>query len=73
MEHAPADSVHVEVEGVKAPVELLVVKVTSPEGDDPVTVAEHVVNLPTFTAEGEHETETAVVAFATTLRERLVE
>jgi hypothetical protein len=45
------------VEGVKDPVELLVVKVMSPVGDDPVSVTAHVVNLPTFTDEGEHERE----------------
>ncbi len=56
---------HFAVEGEKAPVELLVVKVTSPEGDDPVTVTAHVVNLPTFTEEGEQEAETEVEALAT--------
>lgn len=61
------------VEGVKAPVELLVVKVTSPEGYEPVTVTAHVVNLPTFTEEGEHETDTAVEALAITRSDRLVE
>ncbi len=51
---------HLAAEGVKAPVELLVVKVTLPEGDEPVTVTAHVVNLPTFTDEGEHESEMEV-------------
>ena len=61
-EQAPDESVHVADDGVKVPVELLVVKVTSPDGDDPVTVAEHVVNLPTFTDDGAHETDAEVGA-----------
>ncbi len=49
------------VEGVKAAADdLLVVKDTLPEGDEPVTVAAHVVNLPTFTDAGEQETEVVV-------------
>jgi len=54
---------------VKTPVELLVAKVTAPDGDEPVTVTEHVVNLPTFTEDGEHETVTDAEALATTLNE----
>ena len=57
-EQDPDESVHVADDGVSVPVELLVVKVTWPEGDDPVTLAEHVVNLPTFTDDGAHETDT---------------
>ena len=72
-EHAPDESVHVAVEGVNAPVELLVVKVTSPEGDEPVTMTAHVVNLPTFSEEGEHVTEVGVEAIATTFNDRLVQ
>ncbi len=65
---------HVAIEGVNAAtVELLVVKVTSPEGDEPDTVTVHVVNLPTFIEGGEHKTDTAAEALAITLSDRLVE
>ena len=68
-EQDPDESVHVADDGVSVPVELLVVKVTWPEGDDPVTLAEHVVNLPTFTEDGAHETVTVVEVFATMFSE----
>ncbi len=48
---------------MNVPVVLLVVKETSPDGEAPVTVEVHVVNLPTFIEDGEQETETEVDAF----------
>lgn len=55
-EQLPGDRLHVPLEGVKDPVELLDVKDTVPDGEEePVTVAVHVVNLPTLTDDGEHE------------------
>ncbi len=61
-EQDPAESVHAAMNGMKLPVELLVVKVTSPDGEEPFTVAVHVVNLPTVVEDGEHVTEREVEA-----------
>lgn len=56
-EQPAPDSVQYPLEGVKEPLELVVVKPTRPEGDEPATVAVHVVNFPTSIEEGEQETD----------------
>ena len=50
-------------DGVKLPVALEEEKVTFPVGEEPVTVAVHVVDDPAATGEGKQETEVAAAGW----------
>src|SRR5712692_2923017 len=60
-EQFPPRSVHLALVGVNVPLELLVEKVTSPDGVSPVAVAVQVVNVPTWRDVAEHDAERDVV------------
>lgn len=63
VEQLPDDSVHEAVEGVRDPRgNPNSVKLTVPEGDDPLTVAVQVVLAPTSMDEGEQSRVVVVVA-----------
>ena len=60
-EHAPEERLQEEGENVPAP---LLDHVTVPVGEEPVTVAMHVVDEPTITDDGEQLTEIIVPAWS---------
>ena len=53
------------MEGVKEPALLVEEKVTVPVGDEPVTVAVHVVEKPSIILDGEQDTDVALAAETT--------